>query len=370
MASTLDTGVFTAVLKAHDRHQSLIAEGAKAFSVFFEDCHNAFHQDYSGRPRKRARLEPDHQEPIHRSLESGITIARLDINLRPDSDTIDHSDLSTILEDEMEVGVIEVRNLETPRPSLTLVGHRGYKKSPSLKVQTTNSIPSATASLLSRIVSLEKRSRRNVRPGICRSTCLLHRSVGPSGLVYTLECSIIWFDGESAFGPLATKKEDWATLIQFFPEPQNAQSKSWTPQEFYASVHSPPNDATVPELVERKVLETELYPFQKRAVAWMLRRETASCDQSQSRLSYMPTKDAKGQACFVSHMEGVVCSPTQFGAFEEPTGGILAEEMVSEHDNFHGPTSMRRRFNLSVQLSVTHRAAECHHRFKGFIIFL
>jgi E3 ubiquitin-protein ligase SHPRH len=364
MASTLDTGVPTAVLKAHDRHQSLIAEGAKAFSVFFEDCHNAFHQDYNGRPRKRAKLEAEHLEPTHCSLESGITIARLDINLRPDSDTVNHNELPTTLDNEIEVGVIDVRDLDTSQPSLTLVGHAGYKKSPTLKVQTTKSIPPATASLLSRIVSLEKRSRRNVRPGICRSTCLLHRSVGPFGLVYTLECSIVWFDGESAFGPLATNKEDWATLIQFFPESQNAQSKSWTPQEFYDSVHSPPNDATVPELVERKILETDLYPFQKRAVAWMLHRETASRDQIRSRLSYIPVKDAKGQTCFVSHMEGVVCSPTQFGAFEEPTGGILAEEMVSvRDDNHYEPTSLRRRFNLSVQLSdFTHRAAKCHHQ--------
>lgn len=327
MASVLDTGVSTAVLKSHNSKQGSIAQGAEAFSVFFEDCRNAFHQDYSGRPRKRTRFDLDYLEPAHRSLETGITIARLDINMRSSPGTINHGDLSTILEDDIEVGVTEFNHSDPSKPSLVLVGHSSYKKSPSLNVQTTTSISSATASLLSRIVSLEKRSRRNVKPGICRSTCLLHRSVGPSGLVYTLECSIVWFDGESAFGPLATKKEDWATLTQLFPEPTNAQSKSWTPQEFYASVHSPPNDAAVPELVERKVLETDLYPFQKRAVAWMLNRESSSHDQSQSRLSYTPAKDANGQACYVSHLEGVVCSAAHFGAFEEPKGGILAEEM-------------------------------------------
>ena len=190
--------------------------------------------------------------------------------MKPRPETTNYSDLSSILDDDTEVGIIDFCSAATSKSSLTLVGHSGYKKSSSLWVEATTSISPATASLLSRIVSLEKRSRRNVKLGICRSTCLLHRSVGPSGLVYTLECSIVWFDGESAFGPLATKKEDWATLTQFFPEPANAQSKSWTPQEFYASVHSPPHDATVPGLVEQKVLETDLYPFQKRAVAWML----------------------------------------------------------------------------------------------------
>ncbi|KAH0110024.1 hypothetical protein KCU60_g6527, partial [Aureobasidium melanogenum] len=327
MASILDTGVFTATLSSYNpKKQEVLAEGAEALSVFFEDCHNAFHQDYS-RPRKRARLEPaENLEPSHPSSGPGIIIARLDINLRPSSNTTNHNDSSTLLEDDIEVGLIDAWDLTTSQPSLSLVGHTGYKKSPSLKVQTTTPISPTTADLLTRIVSLEKRSRRNVRPGACRSACLLHRSAGPSGPVYTLECSITWFDGESAFGPLA-KQEDWATLIQFFPELRSAQLKSWTPQEFYASVHSPPNDARVPELMQCKVLETDLYPFQKRAVAWMLGRETPSYDQSQKRLSYMQFLDATGQPCFVSHLEGVVCSPTHFSAFKEPQGGILAEEM-------------------------------------------
>ncbi|KAG9860619.1 hypothetical protein KCU77_g4351, partial [Aureobasidium melanogenum] len=326
MASILDTGVSTAILSSYNpKKQEVLAEGAEALSVFFEDCHNAFHQDYS-RPRKRAKLEPaENLEPSHPSSGPGITIARLDINLRPSLNTTNHNRLSTVVEDDIEVGLVDAWDVATSQPALSLVGHAGYKKSPSLKVQTTKPISPTTANLLSRIVSLEKRSRRNVRPGVCRSACLLHRSAGPSGPVYTLECSITWFDGESAFGPLA-KQEDWATLTQFFPEPKSVQAKSWTPQEFYASVHSPPNDARVPELMQCKVLETDLYPFQKRAVAWMLGRETPS-DQSQKRLFYTQVNDANGQPCFVSHLEGVVCSPAHFSAFEEPQGGILAEEM-------------------------------------------
>lgn len=327
MASVLDTGFSAATLKSHNpKKQEVLAEGAEAFSAFFEDCRDAFHQEYT-RPRKRAKIElAENLDSRHTFSGPGITIARLDINLRPSANTTNHNDLSTVLGDDIEVGLIDACDLTSSQPTLSLVGHAGYKKSPLLQIQTTNSISSSTAGLLSRIVSLEKRSRRNVKPGICRSTCLLHRSAGSSGLVYTLECSITWSDGESAFGPLAAKKEDWATLTQFFPEPKS-QSKSWTPQEFYASVHSPPNDASIPELIECKVLESDLYPFQKRAVAWMLGRETPSNDHSQNRLSYTRFHDAMGQPCFVSHLEGVVCSPTHFAAFEEPQGGILSEEM-------------------------------------------
>lgn len=328
MASILDTEVSNAILSSHNpKKEGSLAEGTEALSGFFEDCHSAFHQDYS-RPRKRAKLEyAENPEPSHPSSGPGIKIARVDINLRPTPDTTNHNDLATVLEDDIEVGLTDARDLTTSQPTLFLVGHVGYKKSPLLRVQTTKPIPPTTADLLLRIVNLDKRSRRNVRPGVCRSTCLLHRSAGPFGLVYTLECSITWFDGESAFGPLATKKEDWATLTQFFPEPKNSQPKSWTPQEFYASVHSPPNDACVPELVQRKVLESDLYPFQKRAVAWMLGRETQSDLKYQKQLSYMQVIDANGQPCFVSHLEGVVCSPAHFAAFQEPLGGVLAEEM-------------------------------------------
>ncbi|KAH0336117.1 hypothetical protein KCU81_g8705, partial [Aureobasidium melanogenum] len=328
MASVLDTGFSAVILKSHNpKKQEVLAEGAEAFSAFFEDCRNAFHQEYT-RPRKRAKLElAENLDSAHTFSGPGITIARLDINLRPSANTTNHNDLSTVLGDDIEVGLVDACDLTSSQPTLSLVGHAGYKKSPLLQIQTTNSISSSTADLLSRIVSLEKRSRRNVKPGICRSTCLLHRSAGSPGPVYTLECSITWSDGESAFGPLATKKEDWTTLTQFFPEPKNVQPKSWTPQEFYASVHSPPNDASIPELIECKVLESDLYPFQKRAVAWMLGRETPSHDHSQKRLSYTQLHDAMGQPCFVSHLEGVVCSPTHFAAFEEPQGGVLSEEM-------------------------------------------
>ncbi|KAI5272070.1 hypothetical protein E4T47_04677 [Aureobasidium subglaciale] len=328
MSSALDTGVTKTTLFSHAPKSERIAEDAEAFSIFFDNCRNAFQQDYSGRPRKRARLETtDNTDSTNHSLAPGITLARFDLNLHMSSDTTSHSELSTTLEDDIEVGLVDARDLNTPSQSFSLVGHAGYKKSPTLTFQTTTPISSTTADLLSRLLSLEKRSRRNVKPGVCRSTCRLHRSLGSSGPVYTLECSIIWLDGQSAFGPAATKKEDWAALTQFYKAPQSAQGNSWTPQEFYASVHSPPKDAQVPEIVNRKVLETELYPFQKRAVAWMFERETPSPDSREGWLSYSPVTDASGQRCFVSHLEGVICSASHLGAFREPTGGILAEEM-------------------------------------------
>lgn len=325
MASTVNTGVSSAVLKSQTPKQNLIAQGAEAFPAFFDNCRDAFQLEYSGRPRKRARLE-DSVELSHSPLGSGITIARVEIHLQQTSDAARHVGTSTVLEDDIEVGLVDSHGLDTSKPFFTLVGHVGYKKSPLLEFRTTTSLLPGTVNLLSRVESLEKRSRRNVRPGVCHSTCRLHQSNGPSGPAYTLECSIIWLNGESAFGA-AAKKEDWDTLTQFYPELKNNQSKSWTPQEFYSSVHSPSVDAPESELTKRKVLETDLYPFQRRAVTWMLDRESSNQELSRSRLSFTPAKDVNGQPCFVSHLEGVICSASHLSTFDEPKGGILAEEM-------------------------------------------
>ncbi|TIA03031.1 hypothetical protein D6C82_02203 [Aureobasidium pullulans] len=325
MASTVNTGVSSAVLKSQTPKQNLIAQGAEAFPAFFDNCRDAFQLEYSGRPRKRARLE-DSVELSHSPLGSGITIARVEIHLQQTSDAARHVGTSTVLEDDIEVGLVDSHGLDTSKPIFTLVGHVGYKKSPLLEFRTTTSLLPDTVDLLSRVESLEKRSRRNVRPGVCHSTCRLHQSNGPSGPTYTLECSIIWLNGESAFGA-AAKKEDWDTLTQFYPELKNNQSKSWTPQEFYSSVHSPSVDAPESELTKRKVLETDLYPFQRRAVTWMLDRESSNQESSRSRLSFTPAKDVNGQPCFVSHLEGVICSASHLSTFDEPKGGILAEEM-------------------------------------------
>ncbi|CAD0093497.1 unnamed protein product [Aureobasidium mustum] len=151
MASILDTGVSIAILRSHNPRQGVLAKGAEALSGFFEDCRNAFHQDYS-KPRKRARLESaENLEPSQPVLGAGITIARLDINLRPSPNTTNHNDLSIVTEDDIEVGLVDAQNLTTSQPALSLVGHAGYKKSPTLRVQATEPISPTTADLLSRI---------------------------------------------------------------------------------------------------------------------------------------------------------------------------------------------------------------------------
>jgi E3 ubiquitin-protein ligase SHPRH len=87
-------------------------------------------------------------------------------------------------------------------------------------------------------------------------------------------------------------------------------------------------------------LESDLYPFQKRAVQWLLRKEGAqwsaegrvkswSSGDSILPLSFVQARDAQGRQCYVSHLFGIVTLDiTPFAASERQLkGGILAEEM-------------------------------------------
>jgi E3 ubiquitin-protein ligase SHPRH len=87
-------------------------------------------------------------------------------------------------------------------------------------------------------------------------------------------------------------------------------------------------------------LESDLYPFQKRAVQWLLRKEgvqwsteghvkSLSSGDSILPLSFVQARDAQGRQCYVSHLFGIVTLDINPFATSERQlkGGVLAEEM-------------------------------------------
>lgn len=115
--------------------------------------------------------------------------------------------------------------------------------------------------------------------------------------------------------------------------------RGWTPREFYESVHVPQNTAS-PD-IRCPDLQCTLFPFQKRAVRWLLEREGMKLGQDgklvpHERLrsgdlpaSFQQIKDADGNSCYFSHLfMAVTTDISQWGdAAEHLNGGILAEEM-------------------------------------------
>lgn len=131
-------------------------------------------------------------------------------------------------------------------------------------------------------------------------------------------------------------------LGTYFPDQSVTSIDKWSPQDFYQSVHSPGNNDPVAASLRVDELESNLYPFQKRAVQWLLRKEgfewsnthdrvieSSTTQDSTLPVSFIEATDALGRKCYVSHLFGLVTlDPTPFRALEQGLrGGILAEEM-------------------------------------------
>lgn len=152
----------------------------------------------------------------------------------------------------------------------------------------------------------------------------------------------------TAFSPYQQKfrKE---ILSEAFPDlfavPRQKQEDSCSPQMFYEAAHVPNPDSTPPEDFAIEGMNAKLYPFQRRAVQWMLRREGVQwCghpdgnDSVVKDIAFEPfdapsafakMRDADGQICYVSKLlRKITKDPAPFETLEQNfSGGILSEEM-------------------------------------------
>ena len=119
------------------------------------------------------------------------------------------------------------------------------------------------------------------------------------------------------------------------PEMTTESFEAWSPRDFYDNVHVPQANKAYEDFPEIKQLRCKLYPFQKRAVRWLLHRERADGynDYGQETFGlpygFVRAFDAEGKSCLVSNFLGITTTdtdlPSQIG--DELRGGILAEEM-------------------------------------------
>ncbi|KAH8174177.1 zinc finger, c3HC4 type (RING finger) domain-containing protein [Sarocladium implicatum] len=132
-------------------------------------------------------------------------------------------------------------------------------------------------------------------------------------------------------------------LSQLYPLVDgDRQTSQWSPMDFYDAAYVPPKEDTVPNSIEIPQLEASLYPFQKHAVQWALRREGVewspdTCDVRKFDTRSTPTTsalfrratDLDGQPFFVSDVLKVATRDIAPFAQAEAaiSGGILSEEM-------------------------------------------
>lgn len=121
----------------------------------------------------------------------------------------------------------------------------------------------------------------------------------------------------------------------------NAQFESWAPRDFYQSVHVPEDTPRNSADIKCDMIECQLYPFQRRAVRWLLEREGMEVESTgkvspiqKSKTNHPPAsfnelKDVDGKPYFASPllMTAARGFAGWFSAEEQLKGGILAEEM-------------------------------------------
>jgi len=129
-------------------------------------------------------------------------------------------------------------------------------------------------------------------------------------------------------GSMGITQNDWLDICA--PEWVEA-TNIWSPRDFYDNVHVPKSEKI--EIQDIDELQCTLYPFQKRALQWLLRREGV-VDGKEDKPAELPhgfvsTSDADGRQCLVSRFLGLVTTdekvPLNIGS--DLRGGVLCEEM-------------------------------------------
>ena len=125
-------------------------------------------------------------------------------------------------------------------------------------------------------------------------------------------------------------------------EPKLQPRKPWSPRNFYDNVHVPSLQHSPLPKLQIDELNCQLYPFQERAVKWLLEREgvtlqnTAASVVAHERLitrelpcGFFATTDAEDRNCYISCLLDIITTHEDL-VWKADTwfkGGILAEEM-------------------------------------------
>jgi E3 ubiquitin-protein ligase SHPRH len=172
---------------------------------------------------------------------------------------------------------------------------------------------------------------------------------------YRLETIILWKEtldivdrhklsgpALEAFSAYALQAEvNGSSLLKDRGRNRNTSGEEWTPRDFYNNVHVPPDTPSLSAPIKCDMVECELFPFQRRAVRWLLKREGKELNEEgqlvpvpaapENKLpeSFVQITDADGETCFASHLYMIVTRDLSswWDVNDHLKGGILAEEM-------------------------------------------
>jgi E3 ubiquitin-protein ligase SHPRH len=190
-------------------------------------------------------------------------------------------------------------------------------------------------------------------------SCTLTHCGDPSSKVIRFDASMHWRLGMSP-----THAADYCKLVSAFPNVDKfaiARSGPWSPLDFYASLPATQKRVNH-ELPKDNALECPLFPFQKRAAAWLLRREgkavkdgrlsplTEAEIQSEKVCFVDEAEDLQGRKCFVNSLTASVSRDRPERVSYHVSGGLLADEMgLGKSVEVIALISLNRRVDIDEQ---------------------
>lgn len=280
--------------------------------------------DLQDRPRKRPRLDADANHDL------------------PGYILLSHKSFLTDLDDPDTYKVL----LNAGSVECGLVDHQPFAGFTKLKLKLTGqkeAIDAKTSIINGDLAILEDcqalpstlRSQSYSQPPI-----VLYSMILESRSPYLwLDVRLFWQDAAEARNQVPRLCR--SLLSKYLPVSSTVNSgeaTAWEVREFYDNVHVPSTETTQPVKIEKA--QYDLYPFQERALRWLLSREQVHVDdESQIRpldrqsvdlpLDFRPVQTFIGKAAYVSDALAVLCSSREevLMQYEATRGGLLAEAM-------------------------------------------
>ena len=167
-----------------------------------------------------------------------------------------------------------------------------------------------------------------------KADCLLGGRSDDSGYrKWCIRITILWRNSQSLEEARSNRQNDFLALLT---EQTLEGTTGWSPRDFYDSLHVPGKHDLRADLLDLNQIRCQLYPFQKRAVQWLLDREGSDKDvkgfdspEANDRLSFgfFEMEDINGRPCVISCLLGIATTDPNLVHPTSLKGGILAEEM-------------------------------------------
>ncbi|OCK84153.1 hypothetical protein K432DRAFT_378900 [Lepidopterella palustris CBS 459.81] len=302
-------------------------------------------------PQKKRRLTANTSVGVHTSTSSNIlnsiTLACITIDLHFQDENTRRPHTWVEHDKPLEVSLETFTRISTDLFTLSVFVPQPTVQDSSLLFSATTSTLESIAPHIDTARAFSRRLQRKTALGTADSAFSQCRIYPPAEerACFRLEIEIRWKVGVSVFdkrGPRAAKtNEELGLLTTYFPRSSSDETSAWSLQDFYENVHVPPMNRDVSPRIQSGLLDCKLYPFQKRAVDWLLRREgvfldgenPVPCSTAENKnsipASFIAGKDATGRTCYVSHTRGMAVTDlsTIPDSHRSLRGGILAEEM-------------------------------------------